>query len=179
MGMIRSSITVIAQDQWSADGTSAESDDSAAFAPVPAGVLIPVESAVIAVLNNETGFQELTINLRDSGFEPALIIVQKNIPVNWTINNDSLDEGNSTLIVPTYLARLDVENGNNVIQFMPLEDFDFSTGDNIYYGYVKVVDDINNFDMNTIKGEVGNFETLIYPEAYFEASAQGGCCARS
>jgi hypothetical protein len=61
---------------------------------------------------------------------------------------------------------------------MPVQDFEFSTVDNIYYGYVKVVDDINQIDGESIKREVADFETLIYPEAYFDAVSRGGggCC---
>jgi hypothetical protein len=73
---------------------------------------------------------------------------------------------------------LDTKQGDNTLQLMPDDDFDFSTGDNIFYGYVKVVDDINNVDFEAIKMEVANFETLIYPEAHFE-TAMGGCaCCR-
>jgi hypothetical protein len=70
-----------------------------------------------------------------------------------------------------------MEQGDNVIQLLPTDDFDFSTGDNVFYGYVKVVDNLENVDIEAIKTEVSEFETLIYPDAYFEAAAQGaGCC---
>ena len=71
-----------------------------------------------------------------------------------------------------------MEQGDNIIPLSPTADFDFSTGDNVFYGYIKVVDDLNAVDIEAIKTEAGNFETQIYPDAYFEASAagQGGCC---
>ncbi|GHV76194.1 heavy metal-associated domain-containing protein [Spirochaetia bacterium] len=171
MGMIRSSITVVAQGETIAD-TSPD-----VLTPIPAGVTIPTDNVAIAEVNRDAGYQVVSINLRDSGFEPAVLVVQRGIPTNWIINNDSLDEGNYRLIVPAYFALLDMEAGDNNIQFMPGESFDFSSGDNVYYGYVKVVDDINNIDINAVKGEVDAFETQVYPEAYFEAQAnQGGCC---
>ncbi|GHV31699.1 heavy metal-associated domain-containing protein [Spirochaetia bacterium] len=174
MGMIRSSITVVAQGE-SIAADSAESP--ANLTPVPAGVTIPTDNVAIAEVNRDAGYQVVTINLRDSGFEPAIVVVQRGLPANWIINNDSLDEGNYRLIVPAYLALLDMEAGDNGIQFVPGESFDFSSGDNVYYGYVKVVEDIDSIDINAIKGEVDAFETLVYPEAYFEAQAnQGGCC---
>ncbi|MDR0758509.1 MAG: hypothetical protein LBF74_00105, partial [Treponema sp.] len=72
-----------------------------------------------------------------------------------------------------------MERGDNGVQLLPAEDFDFSTADNVFYGYVKVVDDLDAVDMQAIKAEVSEFETLIYPDAYFEASAQSAsCCAR-
>jgi hypothetical protein len=40
-----------------------------------------------------------------------------------------------------------------------------------------VVEDLNNADIEAIKKEVSEFETLIYPDAYFETTAQdAGCC---
>jgi hypothetical protein len=175
MGMIRSSITVIAADQWS-EGAVAEEEPT--LSPIPAGVSIAVDGAAIAEAAGENGFQQVTISLRDEGFSPAILVVQRNIPVAWNINNDSLDPGNSVLIVPAYYAVLELDQGDNVIQFKPDSDFDFSTGDNIFYGYVKVVDDINKVDMDAIKAEVGEFETLIYPDAWFEQVSQGGGCCQ-
>jgi hypothetical protein len=51
---------------------------------------------------------------------------------------------------------------------MPEGDFDFSTADNVFYGYVKVVDDITNIDAEAIRAEIADYETLIYPAAWFE-----------
>jgi sulfite exporter TauE/SafE/plastocyanin domain-containing protein len=170
MGMIRSSITVVEEGQSVADIGEPNLN------PTPAGVTIPTENAVLAEIQEE-GYQTVKINLYDDGIDPAIIVVQRNVPTLWTINNNSIDPGNNQLIFPAYYAELDMEQGDNVIQVLPTDDFDFSTGDNVFYGYVKVVDDLENVDIEAIKMEVSEFETLIYPDAYFEAaSAQGGCC---
>ncbi|MDR0689004.1 MAG: sulfite exporter TauE/SafE family protein [Spirochaetaceae bacterium] len=172
MGMIRSSITVVAEGAVFAE-TGPEPGD----APSPAGVLIPTDTIALAEMRE--GYQTVTIRLRDDGIEPAIMVVQKSIPTAWIINNDSLDPGNNTLIFPAYYTQIDMDQGDNVIQLMPVEDFDFSTADNVFYGYVKVVEDLNDADPEKIKAEVAEHETLIYPEAYFETTAQGGgCCAR-
>jgi sulfite exporter TauE/SafE/copper chaperone CopZ/plastocyanin domain-containing protein len=170
MGMIRSSITVVEE------GVTVADIGEPSTTPSPAGVVIPTDDMVIAKAGDE-GFQRVTINLRDDGFVPSIMVVQRYIPTEWTINNDSLDPGNSQLIFPAYLSRIDMDAGDNVIQFMPAGDFDFSTADNVFYGYVKVVDDINRIDIDAVKAEVADYETLIYPDAYFEAAGQqGGCC---
>jgi hypothetical protein len=106
------------------------------------------------------------------------VVVQRYIPAAWNINNNSLDPGNSSLIFPAYSTQVEMDQGDNLIQFMPSGDFDFSTADNVFYGYVKVVDDINSFDIGAVKAEVAEYETLIYPDAYFEAASQGGCCSQ-
>jgi sulfite exporter TauE/SafE/copper chaperone CopZ/plastocyanin domain-containing protein len=163
MGMIRSSITVLAE------GEIANTDGAGSIKLIPAGVDIPTGAVSVAELDGENNFQTVTIKLRDDGFDPSIIIVQKNIPAAWVINNDSLDEGNSALIFPAYRTRMPVSEGENVIRFIPEDDFDFSTIDNVFYGYVKVVDDIYNFDSNIIKNEVAGWETQIYPDEYFNA----------
>jgi sulfite exporter TauE/SafE/copper chaperone CopZ/plastocyanin domain-containing protein len=171
MGMIRSSITVVAA------GESIAGVKEPSTAPTPAGVAISTEHIALAEITG--AFQTVSITLRDEGIEPAILVVQRDIPVMWTINNNSLDAGNSLIIVPAYYTRLDIDQGDNVIEFMPQKDFDFSTGDNVFYGYVKVVDDINSIDINAVKEEAAAFETMIYPDAYFDAVSQGGsCCGR-
>jgi sulfite exporter TauE/SafE/copper chaperone CopZ/plastocyanin domain-containing protein len=170
MGMIRSSITVVEEGQSVADIGEPN------LSPSPAGVTIPTESVALAEIQEE-GYQTVKINLHDNGIEPAVIIVQRDIPTLWTVNNNSIDPGNNQIVFPAYYTQLDMEQGDNVIQLLPTDDFDFSTGDNVFYGYVKVVDNLENVDIEAIKTEVSEFETLIYPDAYFEAAAQGaGCC---
>jgi predicted ATP-dependent Lon-type protease len=71
-----------------------------------------------------------------------------------------------------------VGRGDNVIELLPTGDFDFSTADNVFYGFVKVVNDLNDVDIEAVRTEAAGYETLIYPDAYFEAGSVGGCCAQ-
>jgi sulfite exporter TauE/SafE/copper chaperone CopZ/plastocyanin domain-containing protein len=171
MGMIRSSITVVAEGEEIAAGDPAGADTK----PVPAGVTIPTGEIALAEIDS-ADVQRVRIRLTDDGFSPSVIVMQKSLRTEWTINNDSLDEGNSALVFPLYYAQIEMGAGDNTIEVIPSTDFEFSTVDNIFYGYVKVVNDINRVDINAVKSEVADFETLIYPDAYFEAAAQGGCC---
>jgi sulfite exporter TauE/SafE/copper chaperone CopZ/plastocyanin domain-containing protein len=170
MGMIRSSITVAPKDQTIAEANDSEETNDEPL-PVPAGVVIPTDRIVLAEIAGT--HQTIKTNLRDEGIEPAIIVVQKRLPASLIINNDSLDPGNSKLIFPAYYTQIDMKQGDNTITFMPLADFDYSTGDNIFYGYVKVVENINDVDIETIKAEVSEHETLIYPEAYFDRASAG------
>jgi sulfite exporter TauE/SafE/copper chaperone CopZ len=174
MGMIRSSITVVSAGEpvIAEAGPDAGAD---AVSPKPAGVTIPVESAAVAGINADGSLQEVGIELRDDGFNPSLVVMQRGVRTEWTINNDSLDEGNSVLVFPAYYARVPVETGDNVIGLLPAADFEFYTVDGVYYGYVKVVDDLDDIDIEAIRAEVSAHETLIYPDAYFDAASQGGC----
>ncbi|MDR2786664.1 MAG: sulfite exporter TauE/SafE family protein [Treponema sp.] len=170
MGMIRSSITVVEEGQSPAAVGEPELE------PVPAGAAISTDSVALAELR-EGGFQAVTIALRDDGIEPAVLVLQRGIPTAWTIVNDSRDPGNSRLIFPAYYTQIDMEPGNNTIQLTPARDFDFSTADNVFYGYVKVVDDLNTVDIEAVKAEAADIETLIYPDAYFDVQSSG-CCGR-
>jgi sulfite exporter TauE/SafE/copper chaperone CopZ len=161
MGMIRSSITVVEQ------GQSPAAEPAPAAAPAPAGVTIPTDKIALAE-PGEQGRQAAAVNLLDDGIDPAVVVFQKFIPAALIVSNHSLDPGNSRLIFPAYFERLDMEQGDNVIQFTPSGDFDFSTADNVFYGYVKVVDDLDAVDIEGIRADVVAHETLIYPDAYFE-----------
>jgi hypothetical protein len=73
-------------------------------------------------------------------------------------------------LVPGYAAQLSLTKGDNQLFFSPTGSFDFSTGDNAFYGYVKVVDDIDTADITAIKEEVSQYETLIWPLETFQVS---------
>ncbi|MDR2618330.1 MAG: sulfite exporter TauE/SafE family protein [Treponema sp.] len=172
MGMIRSSITVV--EPGADSGVPVAQNETK---PVPAGVVIPADDLAIAELNSEEGYQVVEINLRDDGIFPAVAVVQRFVPVRWVINNESLDQGNSSLLFPVYVTKVPMTQGENVIQLLPREDFDFSTADNVFYGLIKTVDDIGNFDPAAVRAAATGWETLIYPEEYFDARPGGaGCC---
>jgi sulfite exporter TauE/SafE len=165
MGMIRSSITVVAEGESVADASKADTT------PKPAGVDIPTNKIALAQLM--TDYQMVEINLSDDGFQPAIVVMQRQLPALWNIKISSNTTGNSRLIFPAYYTILDTEAGDNPLRIIPADDFEFSTGDNIFYGYVKVVNDINNVDIEAVKAEAANFKTLIYPQAYFDAALDG------
>jgi len=171
MAMIRSSITVLAEGE---SFTDAQEPD---IAPKPAGVQISTENIAFAQIANNV--QTVTIHLGEEGFEPAIVVMQRRLPALWTIVIDSVDPGNNSIIFPSYYAIIGTEQGENRLQLIPDENFEFYTADSVFYGYVKVVNDITRVDVDAVKTEAANFETLIYPEAYFEAAAGGGsssCC---
>jgi sulfite exporter TauE/SafE/copper chaperone CopZ len=161
MSMIRSTITVLAPGESIADVK--EPDRT----PKPAGVTIPTASVAVAQMEEDGNYQTVEITLTADGFEPAIVAVQRQLPVLWIININSPDSGGG-IVFPAYYYRVEMEQGANPIQLIPTADFDFSTADNKFYGYVKVVNNINNVDIDAVKTEVENHKTLIYPDAYFD-----------
>ena len=175
MGMIRGNIFVT-----DGDGTeTAITDEQASDIPVPSGYKIPSDEIAVAQLTEDKSgeaIQEVSINLTENGFSPAVIVVEADVPVVWQINNtlDDAEEG-TVLLAPVYSTKLELASGENSLYLYPQDSFEVSTGDNRFYAYVKAVDDINQIDNAAIRQEVDEFETLIYPEVVFEGSGMS-CC---
>ena len=166
MSMIHGTINVVAAG--TASGGSVVEIPKPDLTPKPAGVAIPTDNVAIAQIEENGNYQTVEIDLTSGGFEPAIIVVQQRLPVLWTINLNSFAPGTGSIIFPAYYAQIQTVQGLNPIQLLPTTDFDFSTADNGFYGYVKVAADISSLDIEAIKAEVKKHETLIYPEAYFE-----------
>ncbi|AUS97393.1 sulfite exporter TauE/SafE family protein [Clostridium thermosuccinogenes] len=153
MGMIRSKITVVDDinnvDTSGSSGGVQKSDYK-----------IPTDEIAVAKLD-EDGKHYVEINLEENRFSPAVIVMQKGIETIWNIKGVSINDSNSTLIFPKYNAQINMQEGDNEIGLIPVGDFDFSTADNTFYGYVKVVDDINEIDIDAIKNEINQYVPTV------------------
>lgn len=179
MGMIRGTIKVVesgsevpassdtaGQEDLIESGTSKE--------PVPANYVIPTNEVAVAL--QEDNYQQVSIELTDEGFQPAVVVVQANIETEWIISNTSSKDSNFTLLVPYYTTQVPLTASKSPLYLYPSGDFDFSNGDGTLFGYVKVVDDINHIDLDAIKKEVSDFKTLIWPPEVFEAGGGAPSC---
>jgi sulfite exporter TauE/SafE len=167
MGMIRSTITVAAAGTPLAAPAAAE--DTGGADPVPAGVSIPADTPAVAELAETGDLQRVRLELRDEGFLPSILVMQRKVPVEWIIHKDSADPGSAALLLPSFARRIPMDQGDNPVVLLPTEDFVFSTADYIYYGYVKVLDDLSSPPIEAIQAEAAAFETLMYPDDYFES----------
>ena len=182
MGMIRGSINVSKEGETDG-GQQSESQgvlkEYAPQKPVPAGYTIPVDDVVVAQEStDENGkpVQKITLELTSEGFKPAVAVVKAGVDTEWTFidNRQDMDYG-TNLLIPDFATELYLEKGENTLYFIPDKSLDFSTGDNSFYGYIKVVDDLENVDLNAVKDEVSKFQTMIWPEDTFQG-AGGSCC---
>jgi hypothetical protein len=57
----------------------------------------------------------------------------------------------------------------------PDQDFEFTNATSQYFGYIKVVDDLETLDVETLKNEINQFETLIYPEETYQSNSGASC----
>ncbi|MEA5136719.1 MAG: sulfite exporter TauE/SafE family protein [Candidatus Fimivivens sp.] len=168
MGMIRANITVTEK------GAAVPIVDIT-NEPKPAGVTIPTDEVAVAKETaDEYGnkIQEVTMTLTDKGFSPAIAVVQAGLDVKWNI----VTSAENVILVPTYTAQLNLPESESSLYFFPSSDFDFSTGDNAFYGYIKVVDNITTADLQNIKVEVGKFKPMIWPPETFIAPSGGQSC---
>lgn len=174
IGMIRGNIFVT-------DGTEGGAGVSGSEVSVliPAGYTIPTEALAIATLTtDESGseIQAVSTELTDGGFTPAVIVVQRNLPVYWNIeNNLSGAERGTEFLAPYYSTQLLLGAGLNQLSLYPTESFDVSSGDNRFYCYINLVDDLTAVDEAAVRQEVAAFEPLIYPSEVFERSGTS-CC---
>lgn len=126
-------------------------------------------SLVVATLN---GNQQTIDTNHDPSTYPN-IVVQKGVPVVWTINasTQSLQSCNSYVVFPSINMQKQLKQGKNVIQFTPTQTgtFQYYCSMHMYIGTITVVDDINNYDKSTIQNKVDS----IAP-----TGGGGGCCAR-
>lgn len=175
MGMIRSTITVVDENgevtASNGDATGGGTAGNAASGsdienvvptkePVPAGYEIPGDEVAVGEIIDD--YQVVQIDMNESRFTPAIVVLQAGIQTEFVIDAKTLTNENSTILFPLYNTTLTMVDGENFIYLIPSEDFAFSTKDYSFYGYVKVVPDINNIDIDAIKEEVKNYETLTW-----------------
>ncbi len=168
MGMLRSSITVLKEGEevpkdeanTNEEGKGTENLWQQETVEEPAGYEIPVDKVAIATIDGDV--QKVKITIGKNRFQPAIIVLQRGIETEWTIQIDKIKEGREQLLFPDYWSVIPLEKGENKLMLYPEADFDFSTEDQKMFGYVKVVDDINEVDLKEIRKEVKEYTTYLW-----------------
>ncbi|MBS4931076.1 MAG: sulfite exporter TauE/SafE family protein [Clostridiales bacterium] len=168
MGMLRSSITVlkegeeIPKDEANTNGEGKETENLWQQETVeePAGYKIPVDKVAIATIDGDV--QKVKITIGKNRFQPAIIVLQRGIETEWTIQIDKIKEGREQLLFPDYWSVIPLEKGENKLMLYPEADFDFSTENQKMFGYVKVVNDINKVNLKEIRKEVKEHTTYLW-----------------
>lgn len=164
MGMIRSKITVVDDiNNYDASGTSQDSQKS--------DYKIPVDEIAVAKIADKE--QVVEINMEANRFSPAVVVIQRGIETTWNIKGVELNDQHSILVFPAYNAQINMQVGDNKILLIPDVDFDFGTADNAFYGYVKVVDDIDEIDIEAIKAEISQYVPTI--QEFIDYSGAPSC----
>ncbi|HWT73530.1 MAG TPA: sulfite exporter TauE/SafE family protein [Mobilitalea sp.] len=123
------------------------------------------QDANVATLQGDV--QVVTSGIGSGSYEP--IIVQKGIPVKWTIKAEDgqINGCNNSIIVQKYSIQKKLEVGDNLIEFTPTETgtIPFSCWMGMIRSNITVVDDLSKVDSSVIKDAQSNTTT-----------SSGSCC---
>jgi len=177
MGMISSRITVVkdladskalssaggstpsellAQGLGQAGGQGTAGCCSGTTNPAFAGGKVPTDKIGLPVIKN--GIQEITITINSQGYSPAAIVLQKGMKAVIKFKVDELTSCNNPVSFPEYNGSLDLARGQTETPPIQItQDFTFQCWMGMIHGYVKIVDDLNKFDMQKVKREIGDY----------------------
>lgn len=150
MGMIKSKIYVVNPGEEPEISASAEGETI----QVNSNYKISTDEIVVAKVSGKE--QVVNIDIKDKELTQEVIVLQEGVEARWKINNT--DNKIIPLAFPIYNQVVDMNEGENEIYLIPSEDFTFAHENYNYFGYVKVVEDINNINMDEIKKEVAKYK---------------------
>lgn len=150
MGMIRSKIYVVNP------GEEPEISGSEDGGTVQVNSNYKISTDEIAVAEVSGNEQVVNIDVTGKELTQGVIVLKKGVETTWKINNT--DDKTISLAFPIYNQVVDMNKGESEIYLVPSEDFTFADYSYKYFGYVKVVDDINNINLEEIKKEVGKYK---------------------
>lgn len=162
MGMIRSKIYVVNP------GEEPNIEENGAVKVNSNYKISTEEIAVAKISGNE---QVVNIDVKDNKFTPAVIVLQQGVETRWKINNT--DNKSISLAFPIYNQVVDMIQGENEIYIIPSDDFTFADDNYNKFAYVKVVEDINNINMDEIKKEVEEYK--ISDKDYMSETSGASC----
>lgn len=91
------------------------------------------------------GVQVVNITANVSGYTPSTLYVKKNVPVKLVVNAEQLTGCNSTIVIPDLNIEQKLQEGQNIIEFTPVNDeIAFSCWMGMKRGTIKAVDDLKN-----------------------------------
>ena len=166
MGMIRSNIKVVSDLSTISDEDIQSASDSVSTEVVN----IPTDEIAIGEIKD--GIQYVSVDVNGDRFSPAVLVMQKGIETKLTFNGIELQLHNSSLTFPEYNAGINLSEGETTIGLTPEDDFTFICSNGTLYGYVKVVEDINNIDIDEIKAQVENYQ----PPSFNGSTGGGASC---
>jgi len=87
-------------------------------------------------------YQVVEMDLIYSGYSPNVLFVKKDIPVRWVINVKQMTRCTDEIIMPEYNIRKKLEQGENIIEFVPekLGDIKFSCWMQMVWGKFVVIE---------------------------------------
>jgi sulfite exporter TauE/SafE/plastocyanin domain-containing protein/copper chaperone CopZ len=158
MGMIRSSIRAIEYDL----------SEQAALPAAPVKKEPDLDRKEIKAAELVGEIQRVSVEVDGCSFSPSILVIErgKKFVITFEVNN--LNGCGEAVYFPAYGGGLDLNLDRQTPELNASEDFFFTCGMDSQFGYVKVVDNIDDLDYDEILREVSAFE----PDFSFL-----GCCA--
>ncbi len=117
---------------------------------------VPVDDIQIA--RQEDGVQIVEIHVNDEGYAPAAAVVQRGGMVKLRFVDDQLNGCNDIVVFPDYNGSLNLSAGELETPELTAEsDFTFECAMSMLHGYVKVVDDLSQVDIEEVKAEIRDY----------------------
>ncbi|PKM94276.1 MAG: heavy metal transporter [Firmicutes bacterium HGW-Firmicutes-1] len=124
----------------------------------------------VSIAKTEEGIQYITTTLESGKYTP--IVVQKGVPVRWTIEaaKGDLNGCNNEIIIKEYNIQKKLVVGENIIEFTPEEEgkFTYTCWMGMIRSNIKVVADVNDVPKDQQE------DTLLDTGL---PTSSGGCCA--
>lgn len=185
MGMIRSQIDVVEGTDNNGTQNSISTGTDTNNNPISIGGCcsgstdprfadgkVPADNIGVARIKN--GVQEVTVNVDDNGYSPAVLVLQKNIPAKIRFNPVKLNSCNYQVYFPEFRGGLDLSKGQLETPAVNIDkDFGFQCGMGMLHGFVKVVDNLKKIDLNKIRNDVA-----LYRPAGGIGNGGSCCCGR-
>lgn len=92
------------------------------------------------------GKQTVRISATSRGYTPKVVYLQKDIPTELIIEGERLTSCNREIIISSLNIRKKLSSGENVIEFTPTKDINYSCWMGMLRGSIKVVDDLGTID---------------------------------
>jgi uncharacterized protein len=167
MGMINSEIKVVDNiskvSNVSADehyGQASNTSGTGPGCPCCSGGKGNGKPAVFTVgyAQSTNDYNEAVIDVDDNGYTPSIIIVERNSLLKLRFNPAKLNRCNETVVFPAFKTEMELSKGE--LETPPIKvsrDFPFTCWMGMILGYVKVMDDIKNVDVEAVKKEVAAY----------------------
>jgi uncharacterized protein len=147
MGMISSTITVLAAPSPMAAAFEEAGAPSAAAAAAP---LVDIGFAT-----QDARGQTAVVTVGAAGYSPSVIVLKKGVKARIRFVAAQLTGCNSVVVFPEYNGRLDLAGGQLETPWIDVtDDFTFQCGMAMLHGSVKVVDDPGRVDRAALRREV-------------------------
>jgi sulfite exporter TauE/SafE/plastocyanin domain-containing protein/copper chaperone CopZ len=123
-----------------------------ADAPLPEGFTLNPASIALARIRDGTQYVQTAVSGR--GYSPAVVVLQRGVPAEWTFQVGQIDEESYRIVFPAYNARLELQKGANTVTLTPAGDFTFDSWRGTLHGYIRVVDDLSAVKASEVQAYV-------------------------